>query len=36
MSPVPQDDLFKNRLENMISTKHKLVKLSESINQLIN
>lgn len=30
--PIAQDDLFKNCLENMIDTKHKLVKLSELIN----
>jgi len=30
-TPVPQDDLFKNRLETMIDIKHKLVKLSELI-----
>ncbi len=28
---TPQDDLFKNRLENMIDTKHKLVSLSKMI-----
>ena len=31
-TPVPQDDLFKNRLEAMIDTNHKLVKLSQLIN----
>jgi IS5 family transposase len=30
-TPLPQDDLFKNRLETMIDTKHKLVKLSKLI-----
>jgi IS5 family transposase len=30
-TPAPQDDLFKNRLETMINTKHKLVKLSKLI-----
>ena len=30
-TPLPQDDLFKNRLETMIDIKHKLVKLSELI-----
>lgn len=29
--PIPQDDLFKNRLDNMIDTQHKLVKLSKLI-----
>lgn len=28
---TPQDDLFKNRLEDMIDTKHKLVALSKLI-----
>ena len=31
-TPVPQDDLFKNRLETMMDTNHKLVKLSQLIN----
>lgn len=30
-TPLPQEDLFKNRLETMIDIKHKLVKLSELI-----
>ena len=28
---LPTDDLFRNRLENLIDTGHKLVKLSELI-----
>jgi len=29
---VPNDDLFRHRLENLIDTRHELVKLSELIN----